>query len=80
MSNPETTADPYENAPPLTHILFVTGAARLAQRSSSWAADAAMNISWGHDAEYGPIRRETVERYLKEMRELLEHIERQVKP
>ena len=44
------------------------------------AASHAHSIRDCHDAEYGPISRETVERYLKEMRGLLEHIERQVKP
>jgi hypothetical protein len=71
----KTIASAYANAPPLSLLGFAGFASRLAQKSSHWAADTIITAGRIED----PVRRDMADRYLNEMRSLLDHIDRQVK-
>lgn len=67
----------YRDVPPLTNYAFAAYAARIAHKSASWAADTLQTIP---EDILDPIRQSVAARYLNEMRGLLDHIEKQVKP
>lgn len=64
--------------PPLTNAKFAGYTARLAQKAAAWSADTTMSFVVDQPDE--AIRREMAMRFLSEIRQLLDHIEKQVQP
>lgn len=64
--------------PTLSHLNFMRYAARIAQRSASWAADTA-DVVQHLDVANDPISSVRVARYLEDMRAFLDHIEHEIK-
>ena len=70
--------EPPQTTPALTNGAFVGFASRVAQKSAAWAADTALNCII--DPLDEPMRTEAMARYLREMRHLLDYMERQAQP
>lgn len=77
MSN-ENTTDAYARVEPMSYPKFACLAARLSQRAANWAADTCMEYEWTMP-EAKCVDRDMMDRFLKEMRGLLDHMDRSVK-
>jgi hypothetical protein len=66
----------YRDARPLTNYAFAAYVARIGQKSAAWAADTLQTIP---EDILDPIKAATARRYLSEIRQLLDHIEQQVR-